>query len=122
MIHDASYVDGFVQAVPTANKMAYAEMSKTFATVMKRHGALAYVECWGDDVPDGEVTSFPMSVHCKDDETVVFSFCLWPDKPTRMKAWEAMESDPEIANMDSASMPFDGKRMIYGGFSPFVNV
>ena len=119
---DAGYVDGFVQAVPTANKNAYADMSRTFADVMKRHGALAYVECWGDEVPDGKVTSFPMSVKCEDDETVVFSFCLWPDKATRMAAWEAMESDPDIAGMDAESMPFDGKRMIYGGFSPFVNI
>ena len=122
MAIDAGYVDGFVQAVPTGNKAAYAEMSQTFARVMKRHGAIAYVESWGDDVQDGEVTSFPMSVKCKPDETVVFSFCLWPDKATRMTAWEAMESDPEIAGMDSSSMPFDGKRMFYGGFEPFVNI
>ena len=122
MAIDAGYVDGFVQAVPTANKAAYADMSETFAAAMKRHGALAYVECWGDEVPDGTVTSFPMSVKCGDDETVVFSFCLWPDKATRMAAWAAMESDPELAAITPETMPFDGKRMIYGGFAPFVNV
>ena len=122
MAVDAGYVDGFVQAVPNENKAAYTEMSRKFAAVMKRYGAIAYVECWGDDVPDGKVTSFPMSVKCKEDETVVFSFCLWPDKDTRTTGWAAMESDPEMASMDPASMPFDGKRMIYGGFTPFINI
>jgi hypothetical protein len=73
-----SYIDGFVAAVPTANRGAYKEHAEKAAPIFKEHGALKMVECWGDDVPDGKLTSFPMAVQKKDDETVVFSWIVWP--------------------------------------------
>jgi uncharacterized protein YbaA (DUF1428 family) len=78
-----TYVDGFVAAVPTANREKYRIHAEKAAVVFKEHGALKLVECWGDDVPDGEVTSFPMAVKCKADETVVFSWILWPSRRAR---------------------------------------
>lgn len=78
-----SYVDGFVAAVPTANKEEFRQHAEGAAVVFKEHGALKVVECWGDDVPEGEVTSFPMAVKCNSDETVVFSWILWPSREVR---------------------------------------
>jgi uncharacterized protein YbaA (DUF1428 family) len=117
-----TYIDGFVLAVPTASKEAYRKHAEDAVAQFKRHGALRMVETWGVDVPDGVVTSFPMAVQKKPDETVVFSWVVWPDKETRDKAWEAMPLDPEMAAMDMESMPFDGKRMIFGGFEPLLEV
>ena len=115
-----SYFDGFVAAVPTANKAAYVKHAEgAWADMFKGMGALSMVETWADDVPGGEVTSFPMAVKCKDDEAVVFSWVEWPDKATRDAAWaKMMEAGPE----GMGEMPFDGKRMIYGGFAPIVQV
>jgi len=110
-----TYVDGFVAAVPTANKAAYIEHAKKAAVVFKRHGALKLVETWGDDVPDGEVTSFPMAVKCGSDETVVFSWVLWPSKEARNAGMKEIMSDPDM-QPDANPMPFDGKRLIFGGF------
>jgi len=110
-----TYVDGFIVAVPTAQKERYLEVSETFATLFKSYGALSVVECWGNDVPDGEITSFPMAVKCEKDETVVFSWIVWPSKAARDEGHKAFEGDPALATM-SADMPFDGKRMIMGGF------
>lgn len=109
------YIDGFVAAVPTANKDKYIEHARLSAIVFKDHGVLKITEAWGDDIPDGEVTSFPMSVNCGKDETVVFSSVLWPSKEVRDAGWQAIMEDPRM-NPENNPMPFDGKRLIYGGF------
>ncbi len=110
-----SYVDGFVAAVPTANKAQYLEHCRLSAEVFKEFGALKVMEAWGDDVPDGEVTSFPMAVQAKEDETVVFSWVVWPSKEVRDAGWQRVMEDPRMSP-ENNPMPFDGKRIIYGGF------
>ena len=115
-----TYVDGLVAAVPTANKEQYIKHASDAAVVFKDHGALKLVECWGDDVPDGEVTSFPMAVKCKPDETVVFSWILWPSREARNRGMPKVMEDPRI-QADVNPMPFDGKRLIYGGFETVVD-
>jgi uncharacterized protein YbaA (DUF1428 family) len=114
-----TYVDGFVAAVPTANREKYKDYSEDAAAIFKEYGALKVIECWGDDIPDGEVTSFPMAVKCKEDETVVFSWIIWPSKEARNNAWKVIMDDPRM-QPGKNPMPFDGKRMIYGGFQVFV--
>src|SRR5215831_13558548 len=84
------------------------------------HGALKLVECWGDDVPEGKVTSFPMAVKRKDDETVVFSWILWPSRKVRDEGMKRVMADPRL-QPDKNPMPFDGKRLIYGGFEMIVD-
>ena len=116
-----SYVDGFVVAVPTAKREAYREMAMAAMAVFRDHGATRCVECWGDDVPDGKVTSFPMAVQKKDDETVVFSWIEWPSREARDAGNAAAMKDPRMSQ-DMSQMPFDGTRMIYGGFAPIVDV
>ena len=116
-----TYVDGFVVAVPTANREAYRKHAESAATVFKEHGALKLVECWGDDVPEGKVTSFPMAVKRKDDETVVFSWVLWPSREVRDEGMKAVMADSRI-QPDVNPMPFDGTRLIYGGFEVIVDV
>jgi len=111
-----SYVDGFVAAVPNENKSQYVDHAKVMAAVFKQHGALKVVDTWGDDVPDGEVTSFPMAVQKKENETVVFSWIIWPSKAVRDAGWQAAMDDPKM-HPDNNPMPFDGKRLIYGGFT-----
>jgi uncharacterized protein YbaA (DUF1428 family) len=111
------YIDGFVAAVPTANKEKYRAHAEAAWALFKKHGALRMVEGWGDDVPEGKLTSFRIATQQKDDETPVFSWIIWPDKATRDAGWGAMMEDPAMKSMD---MPFDGKRMFYGGFSPIV--
>lgn len=113
-----SYVDGFVVAVPTENKEAYKKMASTAATVFKDQGALSVVECWGDDVPEGKLTSFPMAVKLEANETVVFSWIVWPNREVRDAGMEKAMNDPR---MQTSDMPFDGKRMIYGGFEVIVD-
>ena len=110
-----NYLDGFVAAVPSANKEAYLKHAAHAAVVFKEHGALSVVESWGDDVPEGKLTSFPMAVKREEGEVVVFSWIQWPSKAVRDSAWEKVMADPR---MDPAHnpMPFDGKRMVYGGF------
>ena len=115
------YIDGFVAAVPTANREAYRAHVERAWPVFEKLGAQALWECWGDDVPAGERTSFPMAVQAKEDETVVFSWTVWPDKATRDAGWAKMMSDPEIGAA-IGEMPFDGKRMIYGGFTPLARL
>jgi len=110
-----TYVDGFVAAVPTANKEKYIEHARKAAPVFKKHGALKVVETWGDDVAEGKVTSLPMAVKCKPDETVVFSWVLWADKAARDAGWEKLMADPAM-QPDKNPMPFDGQRLIFGGF------
>lgn len=116
-----AYVDGFVAAVPTANREEYRQHAEKAAVVIKECGALKLVECWGDDVPDGEVTSFPMAVKCKPDETVVFSWITWPSRAARDEGMRKMMADPRM-QPDTNPMPFDGKRLIYGGFEMIVDV
>ena len=110
-----AYIDGFVLAVPTANREAYLKIAKSGAAIFKDHGALKVTECWGDDVPDGKVTSFPMAVKRKDDETVVFGWITWPSRKARDEAMKKVMADPRM-QPDTNPMPFDGKRLIYGGF------
>ncbi|MFO1143837.1 MAG: DUF1428 domain-containing protein [Amaricoccus sp.] len=115
-----SYVDGFVAAVPTANREAYRKHAAEAQVLFKEYGARRMVECWGDDVPEGKVTSFSMAVQRKDDETVVFSWVEWESKEARDAAWQKMMADPRM-QPNAAPMPFDGKRMIYGGFEPILD-
>jgi uncharacterized protein YbaA (DUF1428 family) len=111
------YVDGFVIAVPKSNKDAYVKVAAGFSEAFKEYGGLAHVECWADDVPNGQWTDFYRAVQCKEDETVVFSWLTWPDKATRDAANVKMMTDPRM-QMEEAKRVFDGKRMIYGGFVP----
>jgi uncharacterized protein YbaA (DUF1428 family) len=112
-----SYIDGFVAAVPTANKEAYRKHAASSVAMFKEFGATRQVETWGDDVPDGKVTDFKGAVKAKPDETIVFSWLEYPDKATRDKANEKIMSDPNMKEL-GAQMPFDGQRMIFGGFAP----
>ncbi len=114
-----SYVDGFVAAVPTANREKFRKHAEEAAIVFRENGALQVVECWGDDVPDGEVTSFPMAVKRKDDETVVFSWIVWPSKDMRNEGMKKVMADPRL-QPETNPMPFDGKRAIFGGFDVLV--
>lgn len=116
-----SYVDGFVVAVPTANRDAYRDHAQRALEIFREYGATRCVECWGDDVPEGKVTSFPMAVQRKEDETVVFSWVVWPSKDAREAGWKKVMEDPRLAP-DRNPMPFDGTRMIYGGFVPIVDL
>jgi len=115
-----SYIDGFVAAVPTANRDAYKKHVEQAAVVFKEHGALKLVECWGDDVPDGKLTSFPMAVKKKDDETVVFAWSVWPSRRARDEGMKKVMADPR-SQPNVNPMPFDGKRLIYGGFEVLVD-
>lgn len=110
-----SYIDGFLVAVPTANKQDYIRHAKAAAVVLKEYGALSLVENWGDDVPEGKRTSMPLAVQCRDNESIVFSWITWPDKATRESGMAAAMTDPRL-QPDVNPMPFDGHRMIFGGF------
>ncbi|WP_028919628.1 DUF1428 domain-containing protein [Pseudoxanthomonas suwonensis] len=116
-----SYVDGFVMAVPTASREAFIAHAGKFDPMFKECGALRVIECWADDVPHGQVTDFFRAVQAREDESVVFSWVEWPDKATRDAGMKKlMESDA----MDPATNPppFDGKRMIFGGFAPVLEL
>lgn len=115
-----SYIDAFVAAVPTANKQKYLEHATEALTIFKEYGVLRMVENWGDDVNDGVLTSFPKAVKCEENETVVFSWIVWPSREVRDVGWEKITSDPRM-NMENNPMPFDGKRMIYGGFETILD-
>ena len=115
-----NYVDGFVAAVPTANREAFRKHAEAASAVFREHGALSVVECWGDDVPEGKVTSFPMAVQRKPDETVVFSWIVWPTREVRDAGMAKVMADPRL-KPDVNPMPFDGMRLIYGGFQMLVN-
>ncbi len=110
-----TYVDGFVAAVPNANKDAYLAHAKLTAPIFKKYGALRCVDNWGVEVPDGELTSFPMAVKAGPDETIVFAWIEWPSKEARDKGMEQAMADPVFSG-DGSDMPFDGKRMIFGSF------
>ncbi|MES2859042.1 MAG: DUF1428 domain-containing protein [Pseudomonadota bacterium] len=119
-----AYIDGFVIAVPNANKQAFIEHARQFDPLFFEFGALRVVESWGDDVPHGKQTDFHRSVAAKDDESVAFSWVEWPDKATRDAGMKKMMEDPRMdpANPDNPPMPFDGARMIFGGFSLLLDL
>ncbi len=110
-----AYVDGYVIPVLKTNREAYLAVAKSAAPLFKEHGALKVVECWADDVPKGKQTDFYMAVKCADDETMVFSWIWWPDKAARDAGMAKAMADPRM-QPGAAPMPFDGKRMIFGGF------
>ena len=112
-----SYIDGFV--IPAPDKEKFSEHAKRMDTIFLELGATRVVECWGDDVPDGKQTDFKRAVQAKDGETVAFSWVEWPDKKTRDAAMEKMRKDER---MMAEPMPFDGKRMIFGGFVPVLDL
>lgn len=109
-----TYIDGYVAAVPKANRETFLRHAREMAPLFKECGALKVVETWGDDVPKGKVTDFYMAVKCSDEENVVFSWIIWPDKPTRDAGWTKAMADPRM--QPGPNPVFDGKRMIYGGF------
>ncbi len=111
-----TYIDGFVIAAPKANKQKFIDHANTIDIAFKEYGALRVVECWGNDIPEGTVTDFRKAVQASEDETIVFSWIEWPDKATRDAAMEKMMKDPRMDPANSGPMPFDGKRMIFGGF------
>lgn len=114
-----TYVEGFVIPVPAANKEAYRKHAADAVSMFKSFGATRMVECWGDDVPDGKVTDFKGAVKASDDEAVLFSWIEYPSREARDAANERIISDPRMKEMGT-TMPFDGKRMIFGGFRPIV--
>jgi uncharacterized protein YbaA (DUF1428 family) len=110
-----TYVDGFIVAVPKQNIDAYLEMARRAGEIWKQHGALAYVECIGDDVPHGKLTSFPRAVQATEDETVVFSWILYRSREDRDAVNAKVMADPWMKS-SMEKTPFDAKRMIFGGF------
>ena len=118
-----TYVDGFVLAVPTKNLPAYRRMAQRAGKIWMEHGALQYVECIGDDVPVGKLTSFTRAVKLKAGETVVFSWIVYKSRTQRDRINKKVMADPRLADMmDPKALPFDGKRMIFGGFKPFLEL
>jgi uncharacterized protein YbaA (DUF1428 family) len=115
-----AYIDGFAAAVPTANREAYRAHAAAAAVVFRDHGATRVAEGWGDDVPAGVLTSFPLAVKLEPGETVVFSWVEWPDRATRDAGMAKVYADPRM-QPDVNPMPFDGKRLIYGGFEMILD-
>jgi uncharacterized protein YbaA (DUF1428 family) len=113
-----TYIDGFIIPVPEDKREAYRELAAKAAPIFMEFGALHVMECWGDDVPDGKVTDFRRSVKAEAGENVVFSWIVWPSKAVRDEANPKIMSDPRLS---LSEMPFDGKRMIYGGFTPLLD-
>ena len=116
----AKYVDGYVLPVPKNKVEAYRQLAQEAGEVWKEHGALEYVECVAEDVKPGQVTSFPQAVNLKEDETVVFAWIVYESREQRDRVNAAVMKDPRLANKDPNSMPFDGKRMFWGGFDVLV--
>ena len=114
------YVDGFVVAVPAANKQRYLELATRAAEVFKHYGATRVVECWGDDVPDGKLTDFRGAVKAEEGEIVVFSWIEYPSREVRDRVNQEAMKDPCMSGM-ATDMPFDGQRMIFGGFVPVLD-
>ncbi len=115
-----SYVDGFVAAVPSDNREAFTRHASLAAEVFHEVGALRVVECWGDEVPHGKQTDMHLAVQAQPGETIVFSWIEWPSKEVRDAGMAKMMADPRLQS-DVNPMPFDGKRMIYGGFVPLLD-
>lgn len=114
-----SYVDGFVVPVPTENRDAYRKVAGEMAAIFKEHGATRVVECWGDDVPPGKVTDFQQAVKAEDGESLVFAWIEYPSKDVRDAVVAKTMADPRIE--PNAPMPFDSKRMIFGGFETILD-
>jgi uncharacterized protein YbaA (DUF1428 family) len=114
-----SYVDGFVVPVPEGNKEAYRAMAVKASKIFQEFGATRVVEAWGTDLPRGTVTDFYMAAKAEEGENIVFSWIIWPDKATRDAGWEKVMADERMK--PEGDMPFDGKRMFWGGFEPFVD-
>jgi uncharacterized protein YbaA (DUF1428 family) len=111
-----------VLAVPAANTEAYLDLAERAWAIFKKHGALRQVECWGDDVPEGKVTSFTIATQRKDDEVAMFSWVEWPSRAARDAGNKAaMEDFSAMADMGPDRMPFDGNRMFFGGFAPIFD-
>jgi uncharacterized protein YbaA (DUF1428 family) len=108
-----TYVNGFLAAVPANKKAEYLEFAKSMGKVFKEHGAQAVVDCWGDDVPQGKLTSMPMAVKCQEGEVVCFSWITWPSKAVQATGMGKAMEDPRMRGVEP---PFDGKRIIFGGF------
>ncbi len=120
-----SFIDGFVIAVPTANKQKFLDHANMADNIFIELGATRVIECWGEDVPDGKLTDFRKAVQATGQESVVFSWIEWPDRATRDAAMGRMEDlmkTDDRMNPEKNPMPFDGKRMIYGGFTPIVDI
>lgn len=116
-----SYVDGFILPLPKKNVQAYRRIAQKAGKIWKEHGALEYIECIGDDVKPGKLTSFPQSVKLKPDETVVFSWIVFKSRAHRDRVNKKVMEDPRLAAMmEGKDMPFDSKRMVYGGFKTLV--
>ena len=115
-----AYIDGYVIAVPTANKQAFIDFAHKFDPIFLEYGATRVLECWGDDVAHGKQTDFYRAVEAKDDEAVLFSWIEWPDKATRDAGMKKVMDDPRMD--PNNPMPFDGKRMIFGGFAPVLEL
>lgn len=115
-----SYIQGFLIPVPKANKEAYQKMAEDTGPIFMEYGALRIVESWSDNIEDGKVTDFKMAVKAKDGEAVVFSWIEWPDQATYEAAGEKMQNDPRWEGFPD--MPFDGMRMMWGGFDPIFEV
>lgn len=116
-----AYIDGFVAAVPTENRQKFIDHALMGDSVFLEHGATRVLECWGDDVPEGKQTDFHRAVAAKAGETVVFSWIEWPDKATRDAGMKKVMEDPRV-QPENNPMPFDGARLIYGGFVPVVEL
>lgn len=114
-----TYIDGFLVSVPNANKAAYQTLAAQSALVFKEYGALSVMEAWGDDVPEGKVNSMHTAVLRKDDESIVFSWIVWPSKAARDAAWQKVMADPRM-QPETSRQVFDGQRMIWGGFVPLI--
>lgn len=116
------YVDGFVLPVPKKNVEAYRKMAREAGEIWREYGALEFVECIADDVKPGEVTSFPQSVLLKDDELVVFAWIVYESREDRDRINEQVMKDPRLTGMSPETMPFDGKRLFWGGFETLVDL
>jgi len=116
-----SYIDGFVMAVPSGNKQKFIEHARQVDSVFIEYGAKRVLEGWGDDVKDGKLTDFRRAVQAQENEAVVFAWIEWPDKATRDAAMSKVMNDPRMSPQGNP-MPFDGKRMIFGGFSPVLEL
>lgn len=114
-----SYVDGFIVPVPEGKKEAYLEMAAKAAPIFREHGATRVVEAWGNDLPRGKTTDFFMAAKAEEGENIVFSWIIWPSKEARDSGWEKVMADERMK--PPAEMPFDGKRMFWGGFEPIVD-
>lgn len=112
-----NYVDIYLCAVPTTNREKYLQLATGTTQMLKEHGALKVIESWGDDVPEGKLTSLPMAVKCEPGEAVTFSCVIWPSRQARDEGMKKFMADPRLAAID---MPYDGKRMIFGGFQTII--